>query len=126
MFSDLFAIKKDAHKMTPDEVYNKLRTLYAGKKKDNLIKLVGKTFSGLCELADFEATKPEVIKKPEKEKEEQQEENTEGEDKEQPNNAAHKRIKLQGLQYHINIVLPETRDQAVYDAIFKSLRDHLG
>jgi hypothetical protein len=31
-----------------------------------------------------------------------------------------------GLQYHINIVLPETRDQAVFDAIFKALRDHLG
>jgi hypothetical protein len=34
-------------------------------------------------------------------------------------------IKLDSLQYHINIVLPESRDQAVYDAIFKSLRDHL-
>ena len=35
-------------------------------------------------------------------------------------------IGLDSLQYHINIVLPDTRDQAVYDAIFKSLRDHLG
>lgn len=128
MFSDLFAIKKDAHKMTADEVYNKLRTLYAGTKKDNLIKLIGKTFSGLCELADFESTKPEVMKKPEKEKEDEHEpENPEGKEKEgQGGSGTHRRIKLQGLQYHINIVLPETRDQAVYDAIFKSLRDHLG
>jgi hypothetical protein len=36
------------------------------------------------------------------------------------------RIRVSGLQYHINIVLPETRDQAVFDAIFKSLREHLG
>jgi hypothetical protein len=35
-------------------------------------------------------------------------------------------VSLDSLQYHINIVLPESRDQAVYDAIFKSLRDHLG
>jgi len=35
-------------------------------------------------------------------------------------------VNLKALQYHINIVLPDTRDQAVYDAIFKSLRDHLG
>ena len=35
-------------------------------------------------------------------------------------------LDLDSLQYHINIVLPDTRDQAVYDAIFKSLRDHLG
>ncbi|MFT3934179.1 MAG: DUF5343 domain-containing protein [Chitinophagaceae bacterium] len=33
MFSDLFAIRKDAQKMTQTEVYNKLRTLYAGKSK---------------------------------------------------------------------------------------------
>jgi hypothetical protein len=126
MFSDLFAIKKDAYKMNSDDAYNKLRTLYAGTKKDNLIKLIAKTFAGLCELADFESSKPEVIKKPEKEKEEEQvQENTESKDR-QSNDSVHKRIKLQGLQYHINIVLPETRDQAVYDAIFKSLRDHLG
>ena len=36
------------------------------------------------------------------------------------------KITVSGLQYHINIVLPDTRDQAVYDAIFKSLREHLG
>ena len=35
-------------------------------------------------------------------------------------------LSMDALQYHINIVLPESRDQAVYDAIFKSLRDHLG
>jgi hypothetical protein len=34
--------------------------------------------------------------------------------------------RFSAMQYHINIVLPDTRDQAVYDAIFKSLRDHLG
>jgi hypothetical protein len=35
-------------------------------------------------------------------------------------------VRVSGLQYHINIVLPDTRDQGVYDAIFKSLREHLG
>ena len=35
-------------------------------------------------------------------------------------------LPVSGLQYHINIVLPDTRDQAVYDAIFRSLREHLG
>lgn len=71
-----------------------------------------------------------MLKKPEKEKgkeDEHETENPEGKDKDgQSGSGTHRRIKLQGLQYHINIVLPETRDQAVYDAIFKSLRDHLG
>ena len=35
-------------------------------------------------------------------------------------------ISLDALQYHTNIVLPETWDQGVYDAIFRSLREHLG
>ena len=35
-------------------------------------------------------------------------------------------VALDSLQYHINIVLPDTRDQGVYDAIFRSLREHLG
>lgn len=126
MFSDLFAVRKDAHKMTADEVYNKLRTLYAGNKKDTLIKLIEKTFTGLCELADFEATKPEVTKKIDKE--DVPEENIKSKEKVTQDlpTTPQSKLNLQSLQYHINIVLPETRDQAVYDAIFKSLRDHLG
>lgn len=34
-------------------------------------------------------------------------------------------LSIDSMQYHINIVLPESRDQAVYDAIFKSLKEHL-
>ena len=43
-----------------------------------------------------------------------------------PTKGSPEKLGLDSLQYHINIVLPDTRDQAVYDAIFKSLRDHLG
>jgi hypothetical protein len=34
-------------------------------------------------------------------------------------------VAIGGLVYTINIVLPESRDQAVYDALFRSLKDHL-
>jgi hypothetical protein len=34
-------------------------------------------------------------------------------------------LKLGGLVYNIQIVLPESRDPAVYDALFQSLRRHL-
>jgi hypothetical protein len=128
MYSELFAIKKDAHKMTFDEVYNKLRSLYSGKKKDPLIKLIAKTFVALCELANFDTVKPEAIRKEEKVLPLIDEKDTSKESKEKPPSTGEitKRLKFESLQYHINIVLPETRDQAVYDAIFKSLRDHLG
>lgn len=126
MYSDLFAVKKDANKLNADEAFNKLRTIYAGKKNDSTIKLIAKTFAGLCELADFES-KPDVIKPEVKEEEKQskgkEEEVDTSKDKQKPKE---RKINLDTLQYHINIVLPETRDQGVYDAIFKSLRDHLG
>ncbi|SRR6266851_5681445 len=35
-YADLFAVNKDAHKLPTEEVKNKLRTLYAGAKKDGV------------------------------------------------------------------------------------------
>lgn len=129
MFSDLFAIRKDAYKMTQTEVYNKLRTLYAGKKKtDNLVKLIAINFVSLCKLADFEKSKPDTAKSDGKEKAETDIKDKQKEHSEEDSGVSRKGklLNLDALQYHINIVLPDTKDQAVYDAIFKSLRDHLG
>ena len=126
MYSDLFAIKKDAYKLNADEAFNKLRTIYAGKRNDSTIKLIAKTFAGLCELADFES-KPDLIKPESKEDEKPtKDKEHDGEATKDKAKLKERKISLDTLQYHINIVLPETRDQGVYDAIFKSLRDHLG
>ena len=119
-YSDLFSVNKEAHKLTAEEAKNKLRTLYAGTKKDPVIGKIAKTFVALCEYADFStAPKKEMGKKEDKKpvvsKEPQKEERV-----------VKPSLSLDALQYHINIVLPESRDQAVYDAIFKALRDHLG
>ena len=118
-FSDLFAVNVQAQDLTADEIRNKLRTLYAGKKTDLVIGNIAKTFRALCEYADF-SKRAETVQPEEK-------------PPEQPPQEKHERpasslaqIKVSGLQYHINIVLPDNRDQAVYDAIFKSLREHLG
>jgi hypothetical protein len=117
-YSELFALNKDANKLSTDEVKGKLRTLYAGSKKDSLIALIARTFTALCESADFAAMSP--VQKPIEKKEEVV---VAPDHKAKP--PAQKLVSLDSLQYHINIVLPESRDQAVYDAIFKSLRDHL-
>jgi Family of unknown function (DUF5343) len=117
-YSELFALNKDANKLSTEEVKGKLRTLYAGSKKDSLIGLIARTFTALCEYADFTVTSP--VQKP-SEKKEEPIPSSEHKTKSSPQ----KLVSLDSLQYHINIVLPESRDQAVYDAIFKSLRDHL-
>lgn len=129
-YSDLFAINQKAYELSAEEVTNKLRTLYAGKKTDQVIGRIARTFTALCELADF---KRGASLKSAPTGEELPSHTGNGDSTtnrvvpsisqtpfQQP--AA---LSVSGLQYHINIVLPDSRDQAVYDAIFKSLRDHL-
>jgi len=126
-FADLFAINTRANELKVEDIKNKLRTLYAGKKTDLVIGNIAKTFRALSDYADFvtpledgAASAPEASPAEEVEK-----------DRERPSAEIRlavppSRLEISGLQYHINIVLPDTRDQAVYDAIFKSLREHLG
>ncbi|MCI0356953.1 MAG: DUF5343 domain-containing protein, partial [Planctomycetaceae bacterium] len=124
-YADLFAVNKNAHQLTPDEIKNKLRTLYAGKKSDQLIGRIAATFSALCEYADFskhETQPPRQVAAPAH----PEETKTPLKDEPRPARANIGNIRLDSLQYHINIVLPESRDQSVYDAIFKSLKEHLG
>lgn len=123
-FSDLFAVNKKANELSAEDTKNKLRTLYAGKKTDNVIDRIAKTFTALCEYADFSKSAAVVKKegddKPKATKEEGQQKPDRG------ITTIGGAVSLDSLQYHINIVLPESRDQAVYDAIFRSLREHLG
>jgi len=122
-YSDLFAINKKAYELSEVDVKNKFKTLTQGTKEDNILALMAKTFKTLCDYADW--SKP-TVKKPE----------TKPDLKETPVIDHPKEINLTqpdpekkgakpSLHYNIQIHLPETRDTAVYDAIFKSLKEHL-
>lgn len=125
-YSDLFAVNKDAHKLDLDAAHNKLRTLYKGAKKDTVIKLIARTFVSLCEIADFSKPRSALLTKQiEKAKDQTKKKITEQQKDTSAPREERTVVGLDSLQYHINIVLPDTRDQAVYDAIFKSLREHL-
>lgn len=123
-YNDLFTIKKDAWKLSEDEVMNKLKTLTQGKKSENVIRWMAKTFKGLADYADWsadavpkkkqvqvieESEKPEISSSVGRGFEESQE----------------KLGVKGGLHYNIQIHLPESRDPKVYDAIFESLKRHL-
>ena len=129
-YSDLFSINTKANTYSVEEAKNKLRTLFAGKKTDLVISNIAKTFKALCDYADFTSATatPKKSEKPAKQEpaEQPQELGSEKSIPQESQQIAAGKIRVSGLQYHINIVLPETRDQAVFDAIFKSLRDHLG
>jgi hypothetical protein len=84
---------------------------------------MAKTFKALCGQADF-STPSSSIEPP---KDGQSSENStnpiELEQAQQPN-VGH--LKPLSLQYNLQVILPDTRDIKVYDAIFSSLRKHLG
>jgi Family of unknown function (DUF5343) len=126
-FGDLFAINTKANEFSLDDAKNKLRTLYAGKKTDLVINRIARTFRALCEYADFTApAAPAKIPPADTTTPTPLDSGGVPEGAPSERTTPLPKLKIAGLQYHINIVLPETRDQATYDAIFKSLREHLG
>lgn len=123
-YSDLFAINKKANEFSPAEVKNKLKTIYQGKKSDNVLDLMSKTFKALCEYADWSGV---VV--PKKEDSEKKDPPAKPEDKDDKGDKddkddKHRKPKAPELHYNIQIHLPESRDPSVYDAIFKSLKEH--
>jgi hypothetical protein len=127
-YADLFAINTKANEFTVQDAKNKLRTLYAGKKTDLVIGHVARTFRSLCDYADFSSESTVRKDRPPAEDSHDQSSSEQIPPTRHTSDESSTsgKIKVAGLQYHINIVLPDTRDQAVFDAIFRSLRDHLG
>jgi hypothetical protein len=119
-YSDLFQLNRNAQKMTKSEVKNKMKTIFQGKKTDKVLDLMSKTFKDLSNIADFENTGLSKIEPDEY----QAEEEREYEDPKQLGEIINKQITTE-MHYNIQIHLPETKDIAVFDAIFKSLKEHL-
>lgn len=115
-YADLFKVNSKAHEMSQTEVKAKLKTLTQGTKGDAVLTKMTMTFIALCKQAKFSAIP--ASKKTEEDQADKREDKKPVEhhdDKKRPMN----------LSYVINIELPSTRDQAVYDAIFRSLREHV-
>lgn len=119
-YSDIFAVNKKANELSIEEIKNKFKTLTQGQKSDKVLQFMANTFHALCEYADWKTT----LKKSTKDEPKDDKATTDKDDEDkQPK---HKETKsVPSLHYNIQIHLPETRDAAVYDALFKSLKDHL-
>jgi hypothetical protein len=118
-YEDLFAVNINANNMSLEEIKNKLKTLTLGQKSENVIGLMANTFKALADQADWKApaaspapTNPVAAVA--------QAESI----KPRLNSSEQSRQDFE-LHYDIQIHLPESRDPAVYDAIFQSLRRHL-
>jgi hypothetical protein len=79
------------------------------------------TFKALCELADWSATAKPAEQPPEAVGSKLHEIPPLPPRPPESNSA----LRELELHYNIQLILPESRDQAVYDALFSSLRRHL-
>jgi len=115
-YGDVFLIKEHPTQADRDAVLGKFKSFH--NSSDNVATLMTKTFYTLLDLADLKAKHPK--KRPTtKDKDEPQK------DKEAESSPDDERIPHADLHYNIQIHLPATKDVEVYNAIFKSLREHL-
>lgn len=121
-YSDLFQVNKQANKMTKTDVINKMKTLSQGQYSESVLDKMSMTFTALCGYADFESAPSKNIPT---------EENQLAAIKQEIGHAGAeeghgaKGLKIGGLVYNIQLILPESRDPKVYDALFESLKRHL-
>lgn len=117
-YQDLFKVNTKANELGKPDVVNKFKTLSQGQYSESVLDKMAMTFTALSKLGDFKsapsaATAAEAI------------EEKQSDAKSEQGSAHHSPMRLGGLVYNIQIVLPESRDPAVYDALFQSLRKHL-
>src|SRR5260221_11762286 len=120
-YADLFRVNNKANEMNEVDVKNKLKTLTQGAKSDNVLRLMAMTFTALCKNAEF----PTATASAKQEKTDAAENPKTDAEQSEPKKEKHDRKHAFDLAYNIHIELPATRDQAIYDAIFRSLKEHL-
>lgn len=122
-YEDLFRINRSAHEMTQADVKNKMKTLSEGAYTDRVLTQMAGTFTTLVKSADFSTTKTGA----------ESAASASNPPFGSPDEADSPALDLAdarvgppfaSLAYNLNIQLPETRDPAVYNAIFKALREH--
>jgi hypothetical protein len=119
-YEDLFRVNRNAQDMSTPDVKNKMKTLSEGAFTDRVLTQMSGTFTTLVKEADFSSpptqdadteTRP-LVDQPD------------GPTFSTPNGRPSAASPFASLAYNINIQLPESRDPAVYNAIFKALREH--
>jgi len=118
-YSDLFQINKSANKMSKSEVVNKFKTLSQGQYSEAVLDKMAMTFTALCSHADFETS---AVAKELPENVESLQEDTATSER---SDTTSKGLSFGGLVYNIQLILPESRDPKVYDALFEALKRHL-
>lgn len=121
-YGDIFLANEKAHTLKVDE----LKGIFAAAtgKSDSVAIKMASTFKELCSIADFKIDLSEVHAEKIATQETEQVVN-EVLSSNQVDKTVNVPLKSPEFHYNIQIHLPVTKDITVYNAIFKSLRDHL-
>jgi hypothetical protein len=123
-YADLFVIK--SHPSDKDRALIEGKFKSAHNVTDRPSELMARTFLALLKLANVDhasaLTKAEV---PALKSEENDDEQGKSEGVQPEKQGSGRIVKAPALHYNIQIHLPATKDVEVYNAIFKSLREHL-
>lgn len=121
-YADLYQLDRKAHEGSRAELIGKIKTLTRGQASDSVVAKMASTFTALAGLADFGAGRPAVPVPAEP-----SEDGARPEDEVTPTvgPALSSAIPLGGLVYNVELHLPDSRDPAVYEALFRALKAHL-
>ena len=120
-YAELFNSNEYAHKLGKAELVSKLRTITGTSAEDKIIPSVAATFLELVKLSDFDGK----TRKPNKKKDDDHTPKDAGTAADAPESPhSHPPVKL-GISYTINLNLPPTTEIEVFNAIFKSLKEHI-
>lgn len=129
-YPDLFRVNRNAHTLPRDQLSGKIKSLSEGKLSPAVLGNVTKTFIELVKLADFSGSSQETPSEEPAPSESPSWEAPLGSSSDGPSADKQQPPKEPSgsgptLVYRIEIVLPAVRDQAIYDAIFRSAKEHL-
>jgi hypothetical protein len=124
-FADLFRINRDAQKLSREQLAGKIKSLGEGKISPAILTNTTKTFMELVKIADFSATSEAPDTPPSTDDATDTPAIVELEPSPDREDRKSYAASTPTLVYRIEIVLPAVRDQAIYDAIFKSAKEHL-
>lgn len=118
-YHEIFERNEYANSLTKDQLKGLVVEISGLDSKDRVVQLICQTFEALKKLADFDAAAPN------EEPEADQPDDEEDDEKAGMAKPSQARDFGLNLAYTINLVLPKSDDPAVFNAIFKALRDNL-
>ena len=116
-YQDIFLIKAKPTKADQGAITGKFKSFH--NASDDVAQRMTKTFFALLDLADISGAAPIKLEAPQTPELEGSSAVGTGTAQLQPRAPS-----LAGLHYNVQIHLPATKDVEVYNAIFKSLREH--